>query len=85
MRAGIEPVIGHCKADHRLGRNFYKGLFGDSINVMLAIVAFNFKRAIRLLLYHIERVIIWCCREQELNSHHQFFPQVYMKNAMSSF
>ena len=35
-RAGIEPVIGHCKSDHRLGRNFYKGLFGDSINVMLA-------------------------------------------------
>lgn len=24
------------KSDHRLGRNFYKGLFGDSINVMLA-------------------------------------------------
>ena len=48
-RAGIEPVIGHCKSDHRLGRNFYKGLFGDSINVMLAAAGFNFKRAIRLL------------------------------------
>ena len=47
-RAGIEPVIGHCKSDHRLGRNFYKGLFGDSINVMLAAAGFNFKRAIRL-------------------------------------
>ena len=47
-RAGIEPVIGHCKADHRLGRNFYKGLFGDSINVTLAVAAFNFKRAMRL-------------------------------------
>ena len=22
-RAGIEPVIGHCKSDHRLSRNFY--------------------------------------------------------------
>ena len=22
-RAGIEPVIGHLKSDHRLGRNFY--------------------------------------------------------------
>ena len=48
-RAGIEPVIGHCKSDHRLSRNFYKGLFGDSINVMLAAAGFNFKRAIRLL------------------------------------
>ena len=49
-RAGIEPVIGHCKSDHRLNRNFYKGLFGDSINVMLAAAAFNFKRAMRALL-----------------------------------
>ena len=27
-RAGIEPVIGHYKSDHRLGRNFHKGLLG---------------------------------------------------------
>ena len=43
-RAAIEPCIGHLKSDHRLGRNFYKGLTGDSINVMLAAAAFNFKR-----------------------------------------
>jgi IS5 family transposase len=43
-RAGIEPVIGYLKSDHRLGRNFYKGIFGDNINVMLAAAAFNFKR-----------------------------------------
>ena len=43
-RAGIEPVIGHLKADHRLSRNFYKGIFGDNINVMLAATGFNFKR-----------------------------------------
>ena len=53
-RAGIEPVIGHCKSDHRLSRNFYKGLFGDSINVMLAAAAFNFKRAMRTLLSLLE-------------------------------
>jgi IS5 family transposase len=43
-RAGIEPVIGHIKADHRLNRNFYKGIVGDNINIMLAAAAFNFKR-----------------------------------------
>jgi IS5 family transposase len=43
-RAGIEPVIGHLKADHRLSRNFYKGIVGDNINIMLAAAAFNFKR-----------------------------------------
>ena len=43
-KAGIEPVIGHVKADHRLKRNFYKGINGDNINIMLAAAAFNFKR-----------------------------------------
>lgn len=57
-RAGIEPVIGHCKSDHRLGRNFYKGLFGDSINVMLAAAAFNLKRAMRLLLCLLRRIVM---------------------------
>ena len=56
-RAGIEAVIGHCKSDHRLGRNYYKGLFGDSINVMLAATAFNFKRAMRALLCHLQEVL----------------------------
>ena len=48
-RAGIEPVIGHLKADHRLCRNFYAGVFGDNINVMLAAAGFNFKREMRAL------------------------------------
>jgi IS5 family transposase len=43
-RAAIEPVIGHLKTDHRLSRNLYKGMFGDTINVMLAAAAMNFKR-----------------------------------------
>lgn len=43
-RAAIEPIIGHIKSDHRLNRNFYKGVIGDSINIMLAAAAFNFKR-----------------------------------------
>ena len=38
------------KSDHRLGRNFYKGLFGDSINVMLAAAVYTLKRAMRLFL-----------------------------------
>ena len=58
-RAGIEPVIGHCKADHRLERNFYKGLLGDAINVMLAAAAFNIKRAMRFLLCLIRTMIKW--------------------------
>lgn len=43
-RAAIEPKIGHLKQDHRLGRNFYKGIQGDNINIMLAAAGMNFKR-----------------------------------------
>ncbi len=47
-RAAIEPKIGHLKEDHRLGRNYYKGIKGDNINVMLAAAAMNFKRMINI-------------------------------------
>ena len=57
-RAGIEQTIGHLKADHRLSRNFYKGVKGDAINVLLAAAAYNFKRAMRVLLYLIKRISI---------------------------
>jgi IS5 family transposase len=40
-RAAIEPVIGHLKTDHRLCRNFYKGVFGDAVNLLLTAAAFN--------------------------------------------
>ncbi len=46
-RAGIEPIIGHLKSDYRLMRNYLKGTVGDSINLMLAAAAFNFKKWMR--------------------------------------
>ena len=47
-RAAIEPRIGHLKQDHRLSRNFYKGIKGDNNNVMLAAAAMNFKRIMNI-------------------------------------
>ena len=47
-RAAIEPIISHLKTDNRLSRNFYKGIFGDNINVMMSAAAFNFKRMINI-------------------------------------
>ena len=55
-RAGIEPTIGHLKADYRLGRNFYKGLVGDAIKVILAAAAYNFKRAMKVLMWLLEKI-----------------------------
>jgi transposase, IS5 family len=47
-RAAIEPIIGHLKQHFRLGKNFYKGIIGDNINVILAAAAMNFKRVMNL-------------------------------------
>lgn len=55
-RAGIEPTIGHLKSDFRLGRNFYKGVFGDSVNIILAAAAYNFKRAMKALLLLMQKI-----------------------------
>ena len=44
------------KSDFRLGRNFYKGVFGDAVNVLLAAAAYNFKRAMRLLWTIVEKI-----------------------------
>ena len=67
-RAGIEPVIGHLKSDHRLGRNFYGEVFGDEVNVMPAAAAYSFKRAMRLLSDLFER---WLQRVIGKNLHHE--------------
>jgi IS5 family transposase len=48
-RAGIEPVIGHLKSDHRMFRNYLKGSTGDDINILLAAAAFNYKKMLRKL------------------------------------
>lgn len=40
-RAAVEPVIGHLKQDHRMGRNFLAFTEGDANNAMLAAVGNN--------------------------------------------
>jgi len=59
-RAGIEAIISHLKFDYRLARNYLKGSVGDSMNLMMAAAAFNFKKLMtqlqsffHLLLSHI--------------------------------
>jgi len=34
--SAVEPVIGHLKAEHRLGRNYLWNRRGDSANAVLA-------------------------------------------------
>jgi hypothetical protein len=48
-RAAVEPVIGHAKAEHRMGRNYLKGRNGDRINAVLAAAGYNFNILLRWL------------------------------------
>jgi IS5 family transposase len=43
-RSAVEPVIGHLKDDHRMGRNHLAGRHGDAINAIMAAVGYNFRR-----------------------------------------
>jgi hypothetical protein len=52
-RAAVEPVIGHIKAEHRMGRNHLKGRHGDRCNAVLAAAGYNFG----LLLCWLERLL----------------------------
>lgn len=74
-RAAIEPIIGHIKADHRLNRNFYKGIVGDNVNIMLAAAAFNFKRMMnkwKSSFWHFFQSIQICIKML-------FYPQIELK------
>ena len=48
-RAAVEPVIGHLKAEHRMGRNHLAHSTGDAINAVLAAAGYNFRLLIRWL------------------------------------
>ena len=48
-RSAVEPVIGHLKSEHRMGRNYLGHREGDAINAVLAAVGYNFRRLIRWL------------------------------------
>jgi IS5 family transposase len=48
-RSAVEPVIGHLKAEHRMGRNHLAHRAGDAINAVLAAVGYNFRLLLRWL------------------------------------
>jgi transposase, IS5 family len=46
-RSSIEANISHMKNNHRLDRNYYRHVIGDTINLLLSASAYNFKRMMR--------------------------------------
>ena len=48
-RAAIEPMIGHLKAEHRMGRNYFAHHAGDAVNAVLAAAGYNFHLLLKWL------------------------------------
>lgn len=48
-RSAVEPVIGHIKSEHRMGRNYLAHAQGDAINAILAAAGYNFSLLLRWL------------------------------------
>jgi IS5 family transposase len=61
-RAAIEPVIGHGKEEHRMGRNDLAHAEGDAINAVLAASGYNFRRLIRWLDRLLRLILAWLCK-----------------------
>ncbi|MCD4679277.1 MAG: transposase [Bacteroidales bacterium] len=72
-RAGIEPVIGHIKHDHRMIRNYLSGELGDTLNTLLAAAGFNMKKMLGRL------------KVQAINFIFQFFTSVFRARFHSSY
>lgn len=49
-RNTLEAVIGHLKTDHRMNRCRYKGTLGDTLNVGLAVTAWNLRKWARQII-----------------------------------
>jgi len=56
-RAAIEPVIGHLKAEHRMGRNHLAHASGDAINAILAAAGYNFSLLLTWLRLSLRRLL----------------------------
>lgn len=48
-RAGIEPIIGHLKTDHRMAQNYLLDECGIQINALMACSAWNLKKLMEIL------------------------------------
>jgi IS5 family transposase len=55
-RSAVEPVIGHLKSEHRMGRNYLWHREGDAANAVLAAVGYMCGRPLRCK----KNLIGWC-------------------------
>jgi transposase, IS5 family len=63
-RSAVEPVIGHAKGEHRMGRNYLAGPTGDAINAVLAAAGYNFRRLLAWLALLLSAFLLVMARAQ---------------------
>jgi IS5 family transposase len=63
-RAAVEPVIGHLKEHHRMGRNQLAHRAGDAANAVLAAVGYNFRRLLAWLALFLRLLLERICFAQ---------------------
>jgi transposase, IS5 family len=53
-RNAIEPIIGHCKNDRKVGpRNWLSGKRGDQVNALAMAIGFNLRKILRWILLYL--------------------------------
>src|ERR1700680_1563244 len=57
-RSAVEPVIGHLKSEHRMGRNYLWHRQGDATNAVLAAAGYNFRRLLRWLQLLLRQILV---------------------------
>ena len=58
-RAAIEPMIGHIKQEHGMGRNYLLGKEGDRINALLSGCGMNLRKLLRAFFLRICRIDVF--------------------------
>ena len=58
--AAVEPVIGHIKTEHRMGRNYLVHPEGDAVNAILTAAGYNFSLILKWLRKLLRLIAIAC-------------------------
>lgn len=58
-RSAIEPIIGHCKNDRKVGpSNWLKGKLGDKINAIAMAIGFNIRKILNKIFLRVTQKLI---------------------------
>ena len=68
-RNAVEPIIGHCKNDRKVGpRNWLQGKRGDQINALAMAIGFNLRKILRWILSYLLFILLFGQQSQTQRS-----------------